>query len=284
MLFVPGDSPRKFEKAASGPADALIIDLEDSVALPNKPAAREATAAMLQAPRERQQRFVRVNAFDTALTLTDLAAVMPHRPEGIVLPKCQSGEDVRRLALYLDAFEAAHGIAAGSTRILAIATETAASLFGLGSYANCPRLWGLMWGGEDLASALGAFDNQVDGAYAEPYRLARCLCLAGARAAGVAPVDAVYVDIRNLDGLRAETLAARRDGFVAKAVIHPDHVEVVHEAFAPTAEEVAAARRIVQAFDADPGAGVVNIDGRMIDKPHLVKARTVLDWAGQAGD
>lgn len=284
MLFVPGDSPRKFEKAASGPADALILDLEDSVALPNKPAAREATAAMLQAPRGRQQRFVRVNAFDTALTLADLAAVMPHRPEGIVLPKCQSGEDVRRLALYLDAFEAAHGIAAGSTRILAIATETAASLFGLGSYANCPRLWGLMWGGEDLASALGAFDNQVDGAYAEPYRLARCLCLAGARAAGVAPVDAVYVDIRNLDGLRAETLAARRDGFVAKAVIHPDHVEVVHEAFAPTAEEVAAARRIVQAFDADPGAGVVNIDGRMIDKPHLVKARTVLDWAGQAGD
>ena len=279
LLFVPGDSARKFEKAAAGPADALILDLEDAVALASKPAAREATAAMLQAPRGRQRRFVRVNAFDTELTLSDLAAVMPHRPDGIVLPKCQSGDDVRRLALYLDAFEAAHGIERASTLILAIATETAASLFGLGSYAHCPRLWGLMWGAEDLAAAFGAFDNQADGAYTEPFRLARHLCLAGARAAGVAPVDAVFVDIRNLDGLRAETRAARRDGFVAKAVIHPAHVDVVHEAFRPTVEEVVAAQRIVQAFDADPGAGVVNIDGRMIDKPHLLKARTVLAWS-----
>lgn len=283
MLFVPGDSPRKFQKAAAGPADALILDLEDSVSLANKPAAREATATMLQAPRGRQRHFVRVNAFDTAFTLQDLAAVMPQRPDGIVLPKCQSGEDVRRLALYLDAFEAAHGIEPGSTRILAIATETAASLFGLGSYADCPRLWGLMWGGEDLASALGAFDNQADGGYTEPYRLARSLCLAGARAAAVVPVDAVFVDIQNLEGLRAEALAARRDGFVAKGVIHPAHVEVVHEAFRPSVEEVAAARRIVMAFDADPGAGVVNIDGRMIDKPHLVKARTVLAWSEGGG-
>lgn len=282
MLFVPGDSARKFEKASTGPADALILDLEDSVTLANKAVAREATAAMLQAPRGRQQRLVRVNAFDTALTLEDLAAVMPHRPDGIVLPKCESGEDVRRLALYLDAFEAAHGIAAGSTCILAIATETATALFGLGSYANCPRLWGLMWGGEDLASALGAFDNQVDGGYTEPYRLARNLCLAGARAAGAVPVDAVFVDIHNLDGLRVETLAARRDGFTAKAVIHPAHIQVVHEAFTPSAEEVVAARRIVAAFDADPSAGVVNIDGRMIDKPHLLKARTVLAWQGSS--
>lgn len=281
MLFVPGDSARKFHKAVNGPADALILDLEDSVALANKPAAREATATMLQAARGRQLHFVRVNAFDSELTLQDLAAVMPQRPDGIVLPKCQSGEDVRRLALYLDAFEAAHGICAGSTRILAIATETAASLFGLGTYANCPRLWGLMWGGEDLASALGAFDNQVDGGYSEPYRLARSLCLAGARAAGVAPVDAVCVDIQQLDTVRAETLAARRDGFVAKAVIHPAHVEVVHQAFAPSSDELAQARRIVQAFDDDPAAGVVNIDGRMIDKPHLVKARTVLAWAAE---
>lgn len=283
MLFVPGDSARKFEKAAAGPADALIIDLEDSVVVAQKEAARGITSAMLQAPRGRQQLYVRINAFDSGLTLADLAAVMPQRPDGIVLPKCQSGDDVRRLALYLDAFEAAFGATSGipriATRIVAIATETAASLFGLGSYANCPRLWGLMWGGEDLAAALGAFDNHANGAFTEPYRLARNLCLAGARAAGVAPIDTVYTDIKNLDGLRAETLAARRDGFVAKALIHPSHVDVVHAAFVPSADEVRWAQRIADAFAADPGAGVVSIDGRMLDKPHLVKARTVLDLA-----
>jgi len=279
ILFVPGDSRHKFDKAAAGPADVLILDLEDSVAPVNKPTARATIAEMLQVPRGRQRRFVRVNSLGTSLTLEDLAAVMPHRPDGIVLPKCESSEDVRRLALYLDAFEAAHGIAAGSTRILAIATETAASLFGLGSYAGCPRLWGLMWGGEDLTSALGAFENQANGSYTEPYRLARNLCLAGARAAGVTPVDTVYVDIQNLEGLRAETQAARRDGFTAKAVIHPSHVAIVHEAFAPSCEEIATARRIVQAFSSDSSAGVVNIGGQMIDKPHLLKARAVLAWS-----
>jgi citrate lyase subunit beta / citryl-CoA lyase len=280
LLFVPGDSARKFEKASQGPADALILDLEDSVSPAQKPAARSLSAQMLAAPRSRQQLYVRVNAFDTGLTLADLAAVMPARPDGIVLPKSRSGEDVRRLDHHLAAFEAAFGLAVGSTHILPIVTETASALFGLGSYADCSaRLWGMMWGAEDLAAALGAFDNRDGKAYTDAFRMARNLCLAGARAAGVVPVDTVYVDIQNLDGLRSETLDARRDGFTAKALIHPTHVDVVHAAFMPSADEVAWAQQVAAAFESAPDAGVVTLAGKMIDKPHLVKARSILDLA-----
>jgi citrate lyase subunit beta/citryl-CoA lyase len=281
MLFVPGDSERKFQKAAQGEADALIIDLEDSVAPAQKAAARAATAAMLAGPRGRQLWFVRVNALDTNQTLADLAAVMPGRPDGIVLPKCSGGHDVRQLSHYLDAFEAAHALPGGGTRILAIATETAGALFGLGSYAGVsPRLWGLMWGAEDLAAALGAFANRdATGHYGGPFTMARNLCLAGARAAGVLPIDTVYVDIKNLGGLRDETLQARRDGFAAKAVIHPAHVDVVNAAFAPSADEIAWARRIVAALADGQTTGVVSIDGQMIDKPHLRKAEAILALA-----
>lgn len=278
LLFVPGDSARKFEKASQGKADALILDLEDSVAPAQKAVARTTTATMLSSSaRGRQQLFVRVNALDTGLTLPDLAGVMAARPDGIVLPKCRGGDDVRQLDHYLDAFEAMNGLPAGSTRILAIATETAGSLFGLGSYAGCSaRLWGMMWGAEDLAAALGAFDNHANGRFTDPYRLARTLCLAGARAAGVEPIDTVYVDIKNLDGLRDETLAGRRDGFTAKAVIHPAHVDVVNAAFVPNDEEIAWARRVTDAFAAARDMGVVSMDGQMVDKPHLVKAQGIL--------
>ena len=285
MLFVPGDSRRKFDKAAQGSADALILDLEDSVATAQKAAARAITASMLaDATRGRQLLFVRVNALDTGLTLADLAGVMAARPDGIVLPKCRGADDVRQLAHYLDAFEASHALPAGATRILAIATETADAMFGLASYRGAsPRLWGLMWGAEDLAATLGSFGNRAaDGVYADPFRLARGLCLAGARAAGVLPVDTVYVDIRNLDGLRSETLAARRDGFGAKAVIHPAHVDVVNAAFMPSHEEVAWAERICAAFAGSAGTGVVSIDGQMIDKPHLRKAQGILAHAASA--
>ena len=284
LLFVPGDSARKIEKAAEGPADALILDLEDSVAAANKSAARTLTAEMLAHARGGQLWFVRVNAFDTGETLADLAAVMPARPDGIVLPKCRSSDDVNRLALYLDAFEAAHGTAIGSTRILAIATETAESLFGIDGYRGASaRLWGLMWGAEDLAASLGAFSNRgADGRYSEVFRMARSLCLAGARAASVLPIDAVYVDIRDLDGLRDETLEARRDGFAAKAVIHPLHVDVVHAAFAPSDDEITWARRVCAAFADGKGTGVVNLDGRMLDKPHLRQAEGILALAKQA--
>ena len=280
LLFVPGDSPRKFASALRTTADALILDLEDSVALPQKVQARQETLAMLRAPEAQTAKkalFVRVNALDTGLTLQDLAAVMPAAPFGIVLPKCSSGQDVTTLSHYLDAFEAAAGHTAGQTRILGIATETAASLFGLGSYARVsPRLWGLMWGGEDLQASLGSTTNQVQGKWTDPYRVARSLCLAGAAAAGVEAIDTVATDIRNLDAVSSEALAARRDGFTGKAVIHPSHVEPVNQAFTPTAAEVTWAERVVRAFTEQPDAGVVQMDGKMVDKPHLRAAQRIL--------
>ena len=285
LLFVPGDSPRKFEKASAGPADALILDLEDSVVPDRKPEARLMAAAMLAAPRraragaegQSQGRFVRVNALDTGLTLDDLAAVMPGRPDGIVLPKCAEAGQLRQLGFWLDAFEAAHGIPAGSTRLIAIATETAASLFGLGGYAAAgPRLAGLMWGAEDLAASLGAAENRTGADWHSPFRLARDLCLAGAAAAGVVAMDTVFTDIGDLAGLEAETRAARRDGFGAKAVIHPTHVPVVNAVFTPAPAELAWARRVVAAFAADPGAGAVRLDGKMVDRPHLRLAERLL--------
>lgn len=277
FLFVPGDSQRKFERASAGEADALILDLEDSVAADRKAEARGITRAMLEAPRGRPTLFVRVNAIETGLTLADLAAIMPARPDGIVLPKCAGRDDVVQLSHWLDAFESAAGIAVGATKILAIATETAASLFGLGSYAGSPpRLWGLMWGAEDLAASLGATENGSGGVYHSPYRLARDLCLAGAAAAGVTAVDTVYTDIDNLAGLEAEARAARRDGFGAKAVIHPKHVEAVNRAFTPSEAETEWARKVIAAFADDAGLGVIRIDGRMIDRPHLRAARKIL--------
>lgn len=280
LLFVPGDSPRKFASALRSEADALIIDLEDAVAPAQKSQARVDTVAMLQseeAAASGKVLFVRVNALDTGLTLADLAAVMPAAPFGVVLPKCRHGDDVHTVGLYLDAFEAASGLAGGHTKILAIATETAGSLFGLGSYAPAhPRLWGLMWGGEDLAASLGATANQANGRWTDPYRMARSLCLAGAAAAGVEAVDTVAVDIRNLEAVGQQAREARRDGFSAKAVIHPSHVEPVNQAFTPTADEQAWARRIIEAFASQPDAGVVQLEGKMIDKPHLRAAHRIL--------
>ena len=277
MLFVPGDSPRKFEKASQGNASALIIDLEDSVVPDKKDEARGLTRTMLGGRRDGQQLYVRVNALDTGMTLQDLAAVMPGAPDGIVLPKSRSGDDVRHLALWLDAFEAAAGTKPGSTQIVVVATETAASVFGLGSYKDCsPRLAGMMWGAEDLAASLGATENGSGGKFHSPYLLARDMCLIGAAAAEVAAIDTVYTDIENLAGLEQETRAARRDGFSAKALIHPKHVDIVNAAFEPTAAERAWAEKIVEAFASNPTLGTLRVDGRMIDKPHLRAAKKIL--------
>ena len=281
LLFVPGDFLRKFEKARQTAADALILDLEDSVAEDRKDGARAIVREMLAQTRGAQEFCVRVNALDTNRTLADLAAVLPGRPEAIMLPKCELADDVRQISAWLDGIEAALGAPLGATRVIAIATETAKALHGLADYGRAgPRLAGLMWGAEDLAASLGATTNADERGFTSPFRLARDLCLVAARAAGVAPIDTVYTKIEDLDGLAREAQAARRDGFAAKAVIHPKHVEAVNAAFAPSPREVAWARQVVEAFATDKSAGVVKIDGQMIDKPHLRAAEKILAAAG----
>jgi len=284
MLFVPGDSVRKFESARKTAADCLIIDLEDSVAPDQKAGAREIVRSMLKQNDGRQKLYVRVNALDTGLTLGDLAAVVHAKPDGIVLPKCEGGADIDKLSLYLDAFEAAAGIEPGRIRIVPVATETARAVFKLESFAGCSkRLWGLMWGGEDLSAAIGALHNRTDGKFHSPYLLARDLCLIASGAAGEVAVDTIYAHIDNLEGLKEEALAARRDGFLCKAVIHPKHVDIVNSAFTPSADELAHAQKIVDAFAQNPTAGVVRVDGKMVDKPHLRAAQKTLELAGRAG-
>jgi citrate lyase subunit beta / citryl-CoA lyase len=286
LLFVPGDSLRKFEKAQKTPADVLILDLEDSVAPDRKDGARALTREMLEADRGAQEIYVRVNALDTDRTLADLAATLPGRPDGIMLPKCEQADDVVRVSLWLDGLEAAFGLPVGATRVIAIATETASALLRLDGYAKAgPRLAGLMWGAEDLAASLGAISNADEtGRRHSPFRLARDLCLIAARAAGVAAIDTVYTRIDDLPGLMREAEAARRDGFAAKAVIHPKHVEAVNAAFAPTEAEIAWAKKVIDAFAADSGTGVVKIGGKMIDKPHLKAAQSILASARNRAD
>jgi citrate lyase subunit beta/citryl-CoA lyase len=272
LLFVPADSERKIAKALACGADAVILDLEDSVAPDNKPQARAAAAAALEAQRP-VKLWVRVNGLDSGLTQADVAAVLAHRPDGVVLPKSQSRADVEHLVgIIRDAGDGADG-----TPILAIATETAQSLFHMGSYVGATNLYGLTWGMEDLATALGAQANRDEaGQPTEPYRLARTLCLIGARAAGVAPIDAVYSNFRDLNRLEAICREAARDGFTGKMCIHPDQVPVINAAFTPSPEAIARARRILQAF-ADAGhAGVVGLDGEMLDVPHRKAAQALL--------
>jgi citrate lyase subunit beta/citryl-CoA lyase len=287
-LFVPGDSERKLAKAEAIASDVLILDLEDAVAAERRPAARGLvreylTARAADSGARRSELWVRINPLSSADALADLAGVMPGAPDGVVVPKIDSGAQVAALAHYLDALEAREGIRAGRTRIVPVATETAAAVFQLGSYAGVtPRLAGLTWGAEDLPAALGASTNRgPDGELAFVYQLARALCLAGAVAAGVQPVDTVYPDFRDTAGLEKTCARARMDGFTGKIAIHPDQVPVIQQAFRPTEAEIAHARRVVAAFRASPGVGTVGLDGQMLDMPHLKQAERVLLIAGE---
>lgn len=286
LLFVPGDSPKKLEKGMNSGADVLLIDLEDSVGLDSKDEARRITAAFLSEQgkdTERPRLFVRVNGLTTGLIDADLDGVMRSAPDGIVLPKAVGGADVAHLGAKLAVREAEFGLVDGATRILAIATETAAGVFALGTFAGAShRLMGLTWGGEDLSADLGAETNRgEDGTYTDPYRLARSLTLLGAAAAGVDAIDSVFTNFRDMAGLEAECRAARRDGFVAKMAIHPAQVPVINEAFTPSPEAVERARSVIRAFEAHPGAGVVGVDGEMLDRPHLLRAERLLRRAGR---
>ncbi|PSC04405.1 CoA ester lyase [Alsobacter soli] len=284
LLFVPGDSPRKLEKSLSSGADALILDLEDSVALDAKPAARQTTLAFLRdaaGQSSRPRLYIRINALDTGLADADLDAVMPGAPDGVFLPKSISGADVQHLAAKLAVREAENGQPDGATRIIAIATETARSIFNMGTYAGAShRLAALTWGAEDLSADLGAETNRLpDGSYADPYRLARTLTLFAANAAEVAPIDTVFTNFRDDAGLEAECEAARREGFTGKMAIHPGQVAIINRVFTPSPEAVDRARRIVGLFEANPSAGVIGLDGEMLDRPHLRRALRTLERA-----
>ena len=279
LLFVPGDSERKFVKAQTVGADALILDLEDSVAPPNKAEARKRVAAMLDdsAPRT-WSFFVRINALDTGFTLDDLAAVVKPGLDGLLIPKADGAQDIARFGHYLDALETKAGMPVGAVKVAVVATETAKAMFALGSYAPAhPRLVALTWGAEDLAAALGATDNkEPGGAWTFPYQIARVQCLFGASAADVLPIDTIHADFRDGQGFERDCRRSRRDGFLGRLAIHPDQVAIINRCYAPSESEIAHARRIVEAFAANPGAGALGVDGKMVDIPHLKAARKTL--------
>ena len=279
FLFVPADSERKLSKATDVGADALILDLEDAVAASARPDARVLAREYLQG---KKNVWVRINPMDTDDAAADLAGVMPAAPTGIVLPKPRTAADAVQLAERLAELESEHGIELGSTKILPLCTERPEALFTLDGYVGATdRLFGLSWGAEDLSAALGAADNRdAEGNWLPTYEMARSFCLLAAAAAEVMAFDTVCTDYKNTDGLRRYASNARRDGFAGMLAIHPAQVEVINAAFEPTQDEIERARRIVELFDSSPDAGTIGLDGKMIDRPHLLQARRLLDMAG----
>ncbi|QPC98360.1 HpcH/HpaI aldolase/citrate lyase family protein [Qipengyuania soli] len=282
-LFAPGDSERKMEKAVEGAADVVIFDLEDAVAIENKPQARRMVRDFLEAnPDAREQIFVRVNPLDGPHTLDDLAAIMPGKPGGIMLPKAYGRQDVEALDKYLSALEVANGIENGSTLVIVLLTEVAECMFHAGDFKGAPRLVALTWGAEDLADSIGASTNRnPDGSFTFTYELARSMCLLGAATAGVPAIETIQSDFRDTEGLKTRAENVRRAGFRGMLAIHPAQVEVINEAFTPGDEEIAEAREIVGLFEANPGAGTIGWKGGMLDRPHLSRARQLLsqiDW------
>lgn len=277
-LFVPADSERKMQKAQDAGADAVIVDLEDSVAADKRPAARELAREYVAG---RENTWVRINPIDSDDAVADLRAVMPAAPTGIMLPKARSAADARMLAEFLHDLELSHNLEIGSTAVLPLCTERPEALFSLDGYVgSTPRLAGLTWGAEDLSAAVGAMANRDDnGNWLPLYELARSLCLAAAATAEVAAIDTVYTDFRDLDGLARYARNARRDGFAGMLAIHPDQVGVINEAFVPSDKEIERAERIIALFAEHPDAGALGMDGEMIDRPHLVQAKRILQMA-----
>jgi len=287
-LFVPGDSEKKLSKAADTGADAIILDLEDSVTPANKARARELALGWLQATRSAtsdaasQGRWVRINALDTDMWRDDLTAVMPGAPDGIMLPKSAGPESVQQLAAEIYELEGRNGIANGSTKILPLVSETAAAAITIPAYATLPmpRLAGLTWGAEDLSAAIGATRKRdANGEWTDAFRFARMQTLLTAHACEVFAIDTLHADFSDTDGLKRAAEAARADGFSGMLAIHPAQVPVINAAFTPTDAEMAEARAIVDAFTANPNAGALQIEGRMIDRPHLKLAQRLLGIA-----
>ncbi len=281
-LFVPGDSEKKLSKGPMTGADALIIDLEDSVAKARRPMGRELTCEYLRsADRSLSQLYVRINPLDSDDALLDLAGIIGGKPDGLILPKAETVEDSNRLSHYLDALEIANGQKLGDTRIFPIATETPGAMLTLDGYRKPnPRVSALSWGAEDLSAAIGASTNEdEDGNLSAPYILARSLCLMAAHAAAVQAVDTVHTNFHDDDGLRQSSVRARRDGFSGKIAIHPNQVGIINDAFTPSVDEIEYAQAVIELFAANPDAGTLSLDGKMLDKPHLTQAQRVVAFA-----
>ena len=285
LLFVPADGGAKLDKAMASGADAVILDLEDSITPERKAQARAAALEFLKAAQTKKPRprlLVRINGLDTGMIDADLEAVVAGRPDAIVFPKAEGGASVVHLDAKLTAREAIAGLPEGGIKILAQAVESAAGLFLAGTFRDASaRLIGMTWGPEDLSAELGAEANRdAAGQLTEPYRLARNMCLFGAAAAKLPAIETVYVDFRNSEGLRRDTQDALRDGFSGRLAIHPAQVPVINEVFTPTPEQIAKAKAVVAAFAAQPGAGAIGIDGKMFDRPHLIRAQNLLARIG----
>ena len=282
LLFVPADGGSKLDKAMASGADAVIIDLEDSIAPERKDVARAAALEFLKAHRAKKERprlLVRINGLDTGMTDADLDAIVVGAPDAVLFPKAEGGVSLVHVDAKLTAREAIAGLPEGSIKVLAQNVESAVGMFLAGTFReSSKRLIGMTWGPEDLSAELGAETNrEADGSLTEPYRLARSMCLYGAAAAKVPAIETIYVDFRNLEALRRDTELARRDGFTGRLAIHPAQVPVINEVFTPSAVQIEKAKAIVAAFAAQPGAGAVGIDGKMYDRPHLARAKALLE-------
>jgi citrate lyase subunit beta/citryl-CoA lyase len=280
FLFVPADSEKKLAKARSSDADALILDLEDSVPADARPAARRLAREFLNDPCDADL-WVRINPLDSADALDDLREILPAAPFGIVLPKPEGARDINQLSMLIDVLEQESELPPGQTAVLPIVTERPGALFRLHEYAEAtPRLRGMTWGAEDLSAAVGAATSRDEnGQWLPPYELARSLTLFAAAAAGVTAIDTVYTDFRDLDGVAEYASSARRDGFTGMLAIHPDQVAVINDSFTPSAQEIERARKIVDLFAANPDAGALGMDGEMIDRPHWLQATRILELA-----
>ncbi|MBT6193041.1 MAG: CoA ester lyase [Proteobacteria bacterium] len=284
LLFAPGDSEKKMLKASNVGADCVILDLEDSVVESRKPIAREMVTEFLkEGGNPEVSYFVRINPLDSGKFLQDLAAVVPAGPAGIVFPKSNGVQEALAIANYIEVLEVEHGLSTGSVRLLPLVSETPTAIFTMGEYKDGPaRMMGLTWGAEDLGAAVGASANlQSNKDWTSPYQMTRSLCLFAAHAAKVQAIDTVMADFRDLDRLKVVCDEGRRDGFTGKICIHPAQVEVINEAYSPSLEELDHARAVIKAFAENPEAGTLQIEGKMIDKPHLVLAERVLAFAGE---
>jgi citrate lyase subunit beta/citryl-CoA lyase len=273
MLFVPGDRPERFEKAEASGADAVILDLEDAVAAAQRPKAREAITAHLKRSSRPVPLWVRINPIDSTDALIDLTAVVPARPDGILLPKARDGGDVLRLEHWLEALEAADGI-----KVIPMITETAGAMLQLASFVPTPaRVVGMTWGAEDLASELGAAASRDEaGMYDLPYQMASAGCLFTAAAAGVSAIDTVDTEIKDIAAVEHRARGSRRSGYTAKLAIHPAQIAALHAAFTPSAAEIAHAEAVLAAFSKSPEVGALRVDGKLVDRPHVKQAERVL--------